>query len=693
MSRKGRYPTWFAIPVGIGVFIVVLGLWQALIARETAQIERKIQLQSTIVRNLVASRIESRVQTLVRMADSWEQQDVIPRQEWETEAWLTVRHNPDYRAIGWVDPTLHLRWVVPLLGNEGLQDLSLESEGRLLSALARAQSQREVTMSHPVQMEEGRRGFFVFIPIFHGKDFGGWIAGIFQTDELLGQLLPDQVSPGYSIALSDQKETIFRRDQAGKKYEKQWGQEEPIPLYGVTWRARVWPGPAMLVEEKSVLPEVVLGSGILFSFLLGIAVHLAQTSRRRARDLEAANQELRVKGQQMQSLLEDLHASREQLQAKSQYLQEAYRQLERAAILKDELIAKVSHELRTPLTTIKEGVSLMLDQALGTINEEQKDFLQTMDQNVDRLTELITNLLDFSKIREGRLRLVRRRVDIGGLIQATLKQYRLIAGQRTLETVMPAVPPVFADPNRILQVLGNLFSNAVKFTDDNGVIRFGLQQQDGYVNVVVQDNGRGIAREDIGKLFQQFSQVGDDAAKHRGTGLGLALCKELVELHRGSIWVTSEPGKGSQFTFTLPVYTSEFVLEESFSDLLEMAQDRQENAIGLIAFDGVPLLEEASGSQEQRRRILEEMGEFFRTHIHRGDLVLCLEPRWVVALAIVDPLGLEAIAQRIRTAVEEWAGKRLRSPGPLPLKFGMANFPADGSDGATLFAKAREVVR
>ena len=381
-----------------------------------------------------------------------------------------------------------------------------------------------------------------------------------------------------------------------------------------------------------------------------------------------------------------LRESREQLTAEN-------KRLEELAILKDEFVAKVSHELRSPLTAIKEGINLVLDEALGSINAEQRDFLQTVDENIDRLTELINNMLDLSKIEAGRLSLVRRRLALGPLIATTLSSYKTLAGRRQLKMDLVPVPDVLADPPRVLQILGNLFSNAVKFTEDEGTITMALREQDGAVAVSVQDDGIGMAPDELPKLFQKFSQVGAADQQPQGSGLGLALCKELIELHKGRIAVSSELGTGSTFTFCLPIYTTQLALQESFRELVEAAKRAEEGTVGVIALDGEPLVS-ALASSSGRMSLsasplehLESLVELVRQSLHRGDIVLDVEPRWVVVLVLADTSGVQAVVQRLRKALQE----RLTSPGkpgPDPAQFGAAMYPGDGMDIHTLFWKA-----
>jgi signal transduction histidine kinase len=396
--------------------------------------------------------------------------------------------------------------------------------------------------------------------------------------------------------------------------------------------------------------------------------------------LEAHNQEFARREQVMQSLLEDLNASKERIEQQAGTLHAANEKLKELAVLKDEFVAKVSHELRTPLTSVKEGISLMLDGALGETTADQQDFLQTMDGDIDRLTELINNMLDLSKIEAGRMRLFRNRVEVPKLVELVLKSYHSLLGKRAVHVdATPDLAPVFGDANRLTQVLTNLLSNAIKFTHNDGAITFRLQQRNGLVTVGVEDNGPGIAPDDLAKLFQKFSQVGQPSGGgHRGTGLGLVVCKELTELHGGRIEVASQVGKGTTFTMSLPAYTDQFALAESFREQLQLASSQDGPvAVSLVAVDVRPLLD-AADSPAARADTLERTPAEVRQHLHRGDAVLPIEPAWVVALSATDARGARAIVTRLREKLGE--GQRLQ--------FGAAVYPLHGHDAPALFAHA-----
>ena len=369
-------------------------------------------------------------------------------------------------------------------------------------------------------------------------------------------------------------------------------------------------------------------------------------------------------------------------------LQEANRQLEALGAMRDEFVATISHELRTPLTAIKEGVNLLLDKALGAINDEQQDFLKTVDENVERLTELIDHLLDLSKIQAGRLKVIRRRVEVAAVIDSTLKGYKPLVGRRTLRVQLESLPPIFADPARVTQILGNLLSNAVKFTAEDGSITVMAAPRDRFVAMSVRDTGAGIAPDDLSKLFQRFSQVGN-LWPRRGTGLGLVLCKELVAMQGGTIGVESRVGQGSTFTFTMPIYTPEFALEEDFKEAVETAKATPHGTVGVIALNCEPFVGRApAATPDARQDGLERLGELLRSHLHAGDAVLSLDPHWVIIISVAQAAALEAIAERLRRLVHEFVASAADASAASRIRSGMTAYPADGTQIQTLVAAA-----
>ena len=226
--------------------------------------------------------------------------------------------------------------------------------------------------------------------------------------------------------------------------------------------------------------------------------------------------------------------------------------------LKSDFVSTVSHELRTPLTAIKGYAELLLMGAAGPVSEQQRRFLSIIQSNADRLTLLVHDLLDLSRIESGRIGLSLMPLNLEPIIRRVIA---LVNGRKAQEgkiiwigvEVAPDLPPVLADETRVTQILMNLVDNAYNYTPVGGQILIRARALEGAVEVSVIDTGIGISREDMPHIFERFYR-GNDPVVQRipGTGLGLAIVKHLVELHGGHIWVDSEPGVGSTFRFLLP---------------------------------------------------------------------------------------------------------------------------------------------
>jgi len=238
-------------------------------------------------------------------------------------------------------------------------------------------------------------------------------------------------------------------------------------------------------------------------------------------------------------------------------LEAAHEQLKEMDRLKSMFLSHVSHELKTPLTSIKGFVDNMLDGVTGELQAKHRDYLDRMRANADRLTRMITNLLDLSRIESGTHHLDRVRLRLFDLVEEVTEQLRPIAAakQLTLEVICPDLTlQVSADRDKLIQVIMNLVDNAIKFTPKGGKITVAVERKDpDRVKITVTDTGEGIPAGDLAKLFEPFYQASRQSGTHaKGLGLGLSIVKTLVELHGGTILVTSEVGKGSEFCILLP---------------------------------------------------------------------------------------------------------------------------------------------
>jgi signal transduction histidine kinase len=225
--------------------------------------------------------------------------------------------------------------------------------------------------------------------------------------------------------------------------------------------------------------------------------------------------------------------------------------------LKDEFVSSVSHEIRTPIAIVKEGVSLLLDSIPGPINEEQKKILCMARDNISRLTRIITEILDFSKLASGQIELIRDRINICSMTQEVAQSFETPVNSKGIQmrVSMPSETLyVYADSERVFQIFSGIIGNAVRFTE-SGHIDLVVKDMGAEVECTVRDTGIGIDKKDLPMIFERFRQIGrTNGGGDRGTGLGLSIVKELVEKHEGSIRVQSEKGKGTTVFFSLPKY-------------------------------------------------------------------------------------------------------------------------------------------
>jgi signal transduction histidine kinase len=237
-------------------------------------------------------------------------------------------------------------------------------------------------------------------------------------------------------------------------------------------------------------------------------------------------------------------------------IQEKSRQLEVAGKHKSEFLANMSHELRTPLNAIIGFSEVLLDRMFGELNAKQEDYLKDIFTSGKHLLSLINDILDLSKIEAGRMDLEPSNFDVPNALANAMTLIRERATRHGISLELTADPhmgEIRADERKFKQILLNLLSNAVKFTPDGGRVEVRAKKAGEVLEVAVHDTGIGIAPEDQQAVFEEFRQVGRHYTnKNEGTGLGLALTKRFVELHGGRLWLESEPGKGSTFTFTLP---------------------------------------------------------------------------------------------------------------------------------------------
>ncbi|NSW75162.1 MAG: hypothetical protein HPY68_00025 [Candidatus Atribacteria bacterium] len=303
-----------------------------------------------------------------------------------------------------------------------------------------------------------------------------------------------------------------------------------------------------------------------YQMVIGIQELKASLSQKElSEDLLRLNQELRA-------MNEELKTMNWELEERERALHEVNLRLSEASRAKSDFLSNMSHELRTPLNAIIGFTEILRDGLYGELNEKQREYVEIVHKSSQHLLDLINDILDLSKIESGKMELNLEKFRLKEVLESSVSLLREKAMKHRIKMELTIFPEadieVEADERKLKQILFNLLSNGVKFTPEGGSVEvIARRASDDFLEISVKDTGMGIKSEDIPKLFQEFTQLESPyTKKHEGAGLGLALTKRLVELHGGKIWVESEYGKGSCFTFTLPVKRTSAVGGCSFGE-------------------------------------------------------------------------------------------------------------------------------
>jgi signal transduction histidine kinase len=255
----------------------------------------------------------------------------------------------------------------------------------------------------------------------------------------------------------------------------------------------------------------------------------------------------------------ELRLAQEQLAHQNQELATANAELRRLDDLKSTFVSVAAHELRTPLTAVQGYVEMLIDEEVGPLGDGQRQYLAIVQGSAERLLHITSNLLDVTRIEAGRVDLVLQPTDLSTLVQSVVSEYKPQVTAKLQHLTLqysPGLPPVLCDPTRTVRIIGNLLSNATKYTPSEGHIDVAVDraEEDGFLQVSVTDDGVGIGPEDQDMLFRRFFRAASATeTEASGAGLGLYITRSLVELQGGRIWFASEYGGGSSFYVTFPI--------------------------------------------------------------------------------------------------------------------------------------------
>ena len=535
-SSVKRSPAWLPYAAGIAALSATFVFWNALLVREETEIKRAVMANAETVRNEIVARLDSRIKALDRLAKRWEFSETPSREAWEDDALNFLADFTDYRTISWTDKETQLRWIVPLAENEAVLAADPDSGDRQQKAFEIALKRDEAWFSRPVELPGGEPGLLLIIPLTTRGQFGGYMVATLSLESFLESTLPPGLAEGYAVSLTEDGQPFYQRSSFRGKTNDGFPVSIPVTLNGADWIIKVEPEPTTLATLKSPYPAALLVLGTLFSALLVLSIHFSRKAVTRSLEVDESNLKLKETHVELASARD---AALESTRLKSRFL------------------ANMSHEIRTPMNGVVGMAELLSHTGLNRI---QSDYLGTIRESADLLLDIINDILDSSKIESGKLIFENRDFRIHSLVESSLDVVAAAACAKDLELAGIVHAGVFpylrGDSGRVRQVLTNILGNAVKFTK-NGEVTVSVSlisetPEKVSLEFEIRDTGIGISPENQLHIFDAFNQAdGSNTRQYGGTGLGLTICRQIVEALGGSIFVTSEPGTGSIFSFRL----------------------------------------------------------------------------------------------------------------------------------------------
>lgn len=358
-------------------------------------------------------------------------------------------------------------------------------------------------------------------------------------------------------------------------------------------------------------------------------------------------------------------------------LQRLNMEFDRLATVKDDFLATINHQLRTPLAAIVQGIELVKDSSIGSLNDEQRSLVVMMQGQANRLLDLVNDSLDLSMLKSGRRPLDRQTGNVEELLEKIHSSWQAEARSRSVRFEHSGLPPVYMDAQAIEEVVNHLLRNAWRHAPEKTEILLRAASDASQVSISVQDHGPGLSEKQVAQLFEPFVHLQTPQAPgSEGSGLGLAFCRQVIQRHRGEIHVDSALGAGTTVTFTLPVSSPAFLFEEACLQVQEEAE-REQGQYGVVLVGPNP---RQSAKHANARQLMGQAESLLRRNTHHGDKFVSLEDGNLVILAVTDPAGLTLMIKRLEGVVGQ-AG--------LAVSFASAVFPNDAKAPQALLALTR----
>jgi signal transduction histidine kinase len=525
-------PLWIPLSVTLGLAAFALLVWRVLTVDEQAHLDQVTLSNAATVRSHIRTRVLAASYAARRMARIREAGGTT-RAVWEADAQSLFAEIPGLLTIIRTTPDLAPRWGIPGAAMENPRLTTMHLDRYLRPAMEAARDSRQVVISRAVPLERNRPAILICAPVFTSDGFGGLMIIAIQLQEFLDNILSESAQSSFEVVIWEGNRALY-----GPAYNDEFAasrasaRDIALDISGISWRLQVFADPEHLALARSHLPEVTLVVGLILSALAGMVVFLAQSTLWRAREVHALNQELEHR-----------------VQARTAELTRALQDLERSNQDLEQFAYVASHDLQEPLRMVSRYVQLLAKRYRGKLDADADEFIGFAVNGADRMKQQIHDLLAYARL--GSQGKPFQQVDTNAVVRAALANLEVAIGDSAATITVDPLPTVRGDHSQLVLVLQNLIANAIKFKGDQPPrIHISATRRDATCELAVQDNGIGIDPEHADRIFVLFRRLHTPKA-YPGTGIGLAVCKRIIERHGGRIWFDSQLGHGSTFRFTL----------------------------------------------------------------------------------------------------------------------------------------------
>lgn len=543
---------YFRILLPVAAFFlfasIALALWKNQNRHEHEVVFRHTEATAEQIRIRVEGLMKARIASLELLADRWVERRPpdFSRERFLQFAEVLLTHYPGITEINWIDAEGFVRWVFPEKTNFIAMGKTPDQhpDSRYRAAFEKAKQGLEYAVTPCTELPKGGMGFDTFWPLVYNGQLQGYLNGVFQVNLVMDICLAKDVLENFCVRIYEEERLIYHN---ATESEVRPERNRLHALRKINFRGKAWQldlEPAPTVYSAAAISHVpFLAFGLALSAALSLLLHsllhrMHMYREARDRAVREVSQRRRVEEalrkheKKLEALLAELAAKNVELES---------------------FVYTVSHDLKTPIVTIEGFIGAFKEDFGDAISQDGEKYLKYMSDATRKMELLINDLLDLSRI--GRLTEKKTEFSFTGLVKDSIKTLQpQIEARGIVVNIQEALPVIYGERRRLGQVVDNLFANAVKYIGKDNPsprIDIGVEEQNGQKAFFVRDNGIGIEKRYFDKIFEIFQRLPSSKRIGEGTGIGLTIVKRIIEHHGGKVWLSSEPGKGSTFFFTL----------------------------------------------------------------------------------------------------------------------------------------------